>query len=675
MKLKFRWRWSILFVLGFICFYLFYHKYVPLTKPFQLILAPLLTIVFLVTILSQKGGLILFTALFPLANSLPYFFHLYTDIPQAPVALTLFLSFCLGWLFRQSFQPQSSFRQNPLFTQVVPLLLLMSISGFIAIFRFSNFFPFASDGFYEWKTNVLGVSAGGATMSTLFHFLNYLTGFIYFLLLFDHFQKPDFRSRITNFLMFSTGGALIFGLIQFHANQALGNLPYWHNLGQINATFSDPNAASGFLSAIIPFFLGLSIVHRKKFPLPLVLTFLALYILAVSGSRSAFLGLMVSFLFFIWFILRPRFNLDKKSKLTIIIFIVVFISSILFLTLGSPTTLGKRLRLSFQFITNDLSRDQLFNRRLYYWRAALAMMVDYPLSGVGVGAYIVELPDYLKRLNLPFQATDSALNYVFQVGAELGLTGLILLAFIALRIFRLLASTGKKLSAQEPGSLVVAGAMAGLSSFAVNFLFHTYIGSPEIKYLFWLLLAFVLSWKPTEAQIFLNKRSAIRKKFLLPLLIILINAASLLFVSTHSLSLGYKTRQFHLRQEFGLDRWEKTSDGREFRWSKKTAAFPLLIEKSQLSLPLHASHPDIHQRPVQVRMELLDKNLRRLRSLAELTLENNKWIYPQFDLTDQRGKEIIILIKVSHTWSPYQMSGIQDLRQLGIAIGKPSFSE
>jgi hypothetical protein len=303
---------------------------------------------------------------------------------------------------------------------------------------------------------------------------------------------------------------------------------------------------------------------------------------------------------------------------------------------------------------------------------------------VGLGAYIIELPNYLKELNLPFRETDSALNHFLQVAAELGLMGALLVIVVAVTISKYLLKILKSGPARREEEILNIGLIASLTSLATNFLFHTFIGSYEIKYFLWLLLALLLNYEPVklqagDASLLAPAKSRSHKKLsfrLFPLfagLAILIYTLSLLWASTHSLSLSYRTKHFNLLQEFGLDRVERTAGGQEFRWSGKTAALPLHISGNHLVIPLHVSHPDIHQKPVEVKLALLDANLRYHRFLGQILFKDHNWHEAEFDLSKEIGTDKILLIKVSRTWNPYRQTKIKDLRNLGVAIGRPYF--
>src|SRR5512135_975062 len=173
---------GLLFVAAALAFSLFYLKYVPLVRPFQMILGPVLLACFLLAAARLEWGVLFFAFGFPLINNLPYFFRIYEDTPHAPTALVLFLALFLGWLAGRVLRPPqplpatATLRAYPLVRPLTLFLGVAFISAVITFYRFANFFPVRSGVIYDLIVNVNGVRAGGALTSDVFTLLNYLIG-------------------------------------------------------------------------------------------------------------------------------------------------------------------------------------------------------------------------------------------------------------------------------------------------------------------------------------------------------------------------------------------------------------------------------------------------------------------------------------------------------------------
>ncbi|MBE0461840.1 MAG: O-antigen ligase family protein [Candidatus Aminicenantes bacterium] len=679
----------LVYIVGF-C--LFYYKYVPLIKSFQMALIPFLFIIIALTALNVEWGILFFAFSFPLINNLPYFFGIYGHIPHAPTALVLFLAFFAGWLINNLFSDSEIDFNYPVFKPLLLLSLILLVSGIITFFRYANFFPFISSNIYELTVNVNGVSAGGALMSNLFSFLNYFTGFCVFFILINHIKTRSFIKKVLIVLSASALISLSFSLVQKYISISLGNMPFWVSLRQINSTFKDPNAFGVILAAFFPVLIGMAFALRKGLRLfPIGLIILSLFVFPSIGSRSGLLGLGVSVLtFFILFLITSRMKLKKKIIVTVSFILVFVLLSGAFLMGSKQASLHKRMGWSLNVLSNKISLRQLFTGRLDFWKAASCMVKDYPLTGVGIGAYIVELPNYSKLMGMGFRNTDSAENYFIQAGAELGLIGLLLVLWLFYEVIRQLRRSWKESLADNLGlgdnlsdntgknggkdKYILIGIISGIICIFTNFLFHSYIGSYDVKYFFWLLVALVFACSMKKEKTEVRRRLNPELKIAAIILVLIFGAAHL-WNSTHSLSLKSRTEQLGLVQDFGFYEAEKDQSGMDFRWTKSYGGTTIKIEKPVIEIPLLASHPDIREKPVEVEIYIVKDFFKHKKLLGKLTLKQSAWKTYEYSIPDEVGEEVILLFKVSRTWNPLKTFGTPDPRNLGVAIGKIQFKE
>jgi len=570
---------------------------------------------------------------------------------------------------------------------------LVAISGIITFLRFGNFYPFLSDGLYELVTNVNGVTSGGAQMSTVFHSLNYLSEFGFFLILGSVLLERDFARKAVVVLGASLLLSLGFGFFQHFQNTSLGNTRFWIRLNQINSTFSDPNAFAAFLALAGPLLLGASFHFKGWRRIFFGAAFAgALLIFPFTGVRSALLGLGVAILVFLWLAVRAgtsserdaRFRRRRATLWTIASFlalVVIVIGALAF----KNARVAERLKKNWEDFQANKRLVVLSPERFFLWNAAVEMGRDYPASGVGVGAYIIELPntytederDYPFGLEA-FRRNDSAENYFLHVIAELGFPGLIVFLWIFWLVLKEIRSGLQRHAAREESRFVFFGAVAGVTSYFINILFHSYIGSFETKFIFWFLVATIvfLGRKPDEAKqaarpgfLFTKRQKAAALVFLA------LFGCVHLWNSTHSLSLASQTARYGLKQNFGFYRAETAGDGREFRWTREYGGMAIKIEKPLVQIPLLAAHPDIQKNPVKVEIYLVKDFFKKKRLLAGLTLSQSAWKTYECSLPDEAGQEVILLFKVSRTWNPLKTTGAHDPRNLGVAVGEITFHD
>ena len=664
--------------------YLFYLKYVPLVTSFQMTLLPVLLAALLLTSTNPERGTLFFVFAFPLINSLPYFFGIFDHIPHAPTALVLFLFYLLGWCVHLSFAAKKLSFDTPILKPIALFSLLIFISALFNYMRFANFYPFATDRVYELSTNVNGVTAGGAIMSTLLHALNYITGFIFLFILINTVKSRKYAKKILSVLLLSVAFSILIGFYQALRDMSFGNTPFWIQLEQINATFKGPNSFGAFLAAAVPLVLGSFFLTKRAWKVLYFVFFLSiLYLFPHIGTRSAFLGLTVSFLAFFLLAVKAirvpkmaEWKVLRSSATRIVALLVVLAIVVAGVMSFTRSRLYDRLRTNVHDIVTTGNWVKLSPERYFLWKEAVGMIKSYPFTGVGVGAYIIELPNYYildndneKLASDSFRRIDSAENYFFHAGAELGVIGFLIVFWIFFHLFRLLVGNYRNLLPGDRDNFLYLGVAAGLISLFSNFFFHSFIGNFEMKYMFWLLAGMIVIWGKFQEMPQEHERG-LGKFGIFSLCVLVLFGGIHLWNCTHSLSLEKRTELFDLKQDFGFYQVEKTDEGQTFRWTREFGGLTIRIDKPVLRIPLHASHPDIGEDPVRVKMYLVKKLFREKRLLGEVTLTDSGWRTFDYLLPEEVGKEAILLIEVSRTWNPQKELGIPDPRRLGVALGE-----
>ncbi|MGB2907786.1 MAG: O-antigen ligase family protein, partial [Candidatus Aminicenantaceae bacterium] len=303
------------------------------------------------------------------------------------------------------------------------------------------------------------------------------------------------------------------------------------------------------------------------------------------------------------------------------------------------------------------------------WGSALHMGVSYPITGVGIGAFIIEYPNSISLQNITHRHTDSAENYILQVFSELGVTGVIVISWIFIAILSSLkVGKGRGNDRTEPHWIRV-GLIAAIGAVFTNFLFHSYIGAFDAKYFVWLLMGLAVVFCTGPPKISEGGRSSsmfFKRAWLLGVLVF---ALLHLWNSTHSLSLSNTTVRFELGQSFGLYPAEIDGEGHTFNWARKRAGLTFGKEEAGSMLPIRASHPGIERHPVHVTLYTADPAFKNKVKHQEVRLMSTDWHFLRLpDLLDS-GKRIHIYIETDREWQPSKYSESIDSRRLAVAIG------
>jgi O-antigen ligase len=227
-------------------------------------------------------------------------------------------------------------------------------------------------------------------------------------------------------------------------------LPGGESFLRAYGTLPHPNILGGFT---LIFLLGpIVFFMRRKKPnyFALLLLIPGISLLALTFSRSAWLALIIFIMVLVW-----KWKHFDRKRLAILL-VVIGLSFVI--TLFPYRELVQARTIS----TTSHSEEFSLIGRAWLNGEAVKMIQEYPLSGVGIGSFILELA---RRAGEGY-VIEPAHNIFLLAGAELGIPGLLLV--IALFI----AFAYRLLKTQEP-NVILAGAV--LTGLGVVSLFDHYL--------------------------------------------------------------------------------------------------------------------------------------------------------------------------------------------------------
>lgn len=229
-------------------------------------------------------------------------------------------------------------------------------------------------------------------------------------------------------------------------------------------TFYNPNLLAGFLAAALLLLIGGQVFpppsgDARRRPLRLVGALaegvLLLSALISTGSRGGVLalaaGLLVLLLLRSWRVAATVFSLAAAALLLI------------------PNPLVERMR-------SLPSTDAFAFTRLSVWKGALAMMLDHPWVGIGLGQYEYVSTRYAFPIHTHWakysRVAENAHSEYLQAGAEMGVPGLLL----ALGVLTLLTLSVARWMRRAPRT--TWGPVATLFSAVVSIAAHSVVDFP-----------------------------------------------------------------------------------------------------------------------------------------------------------------------------------------------------
>jgi putative inorganic carbon (HCO3(-)) transporter len=186
------------------------------------------------------------------------------------------------------------------------------------------------------------------------------------------------------------------------------------------AFFTNATDFGAAICVVAPFALYLIKAVKSKVLKTVGLFLFSCFAISIllSGSRGAALALFVMLLFF-WF----------KSPQKLLIGILIAVFTISFLASATPAWKSRF------YSALNYQQDQNASSRIKFWKAGAKMLVDHPLTGVGIDNFGL---NYAGGYSAPGErAIPTAPHSIFvQAGAELGILGIVNLLIILYLIFK-----------------------------------------------------------------------------------------------------------------------------------------------------------------------------------------------------------------------------------------------
>jgi O-antigen ligase len=221
--------------------------------------------------------------------------------------------------------------------------------------------------------------------------------------------------------------------------------PNGDNFLRVYGTFPHPNILAGFSLISIACITSTILGRKKGNNIIWSLLILSTSLLAVTFSRSAWLGLIV----FLCTLLAKSKSLNNKR-----IWLVVAVTASVFVLTLMPFHSLFQSRVTSP--TTAIERDSL-TERVWLSQQALTYAKEKPLTGVGAGSFIIQLAERAGELNF----VEPVHNILLLILAELGIVGVILVSTIFVFVIREIYKTDK------PNVIIFGALLAGMGIIAL----------------------------------------------------------------------------------------------------------------------------------------------------------------------------------------------------------------
>lgn len=309
-------------------------------------------------------------------------------------------------------------------------------------------------------------------------------------------------------------GALfgIYGILQYNGI----DFSFWignYGRGKVFGLFGNVGYFAEYLILPLPITISLFLVSKNKtIKILLLIGILTMAsTVALTFTRTPYLSLVISFIFMLLlFVISRGKRLFKENKK---IFIVIFTAIILIVSLFViPTSLNEKgtilSKIKERVSISQLGSDFSTGRRVAIWKYTIPIIKDYPLFGSGIGSFKYNSLRYQakffdqgdNRALYPYGVADKTHNEYLQLGAELGIIGLIIFIWLIFAYF----NYGLRILKREKNRYkqgIIIGLMGSVMVFLVDSIFWFPLHHSFTSFLFWLCLGLliVMGLKEDEA--------------------------------------------------------------------------------------------------------------------------------------------------------------------------------
>jgi len=719
----------LVFLSFFIVFFLYQRDVIYDRVGLLIVANTLMFIIFIISVYRLKAGLYIFIFFIPLLS----FITTVMGIRNINFILSLFFSLFLGFLVNKAADIEESIccrrfnlhYEKEIATAIFIFIMIVLASSVITIYRYANFVPFLSSGYNNLAVNIEGTGSTGSILWTIKFFFNYLIGFGLLFVVFNTFKKVEEIIRAVIVIIASNVIFSVIGFYQHFVSPTFGSFTQWAESNRINATFTDPNALGNYIILAFPLYIMLIIYYRKWYQRLIwsLLLGALLLITLFSGSRNAMVGIIVALAAFaIIGIVRLVKFLILKSKQSrkirntsitlaaiVLVVIVIFISLFTVVMVSRVELKDKYRPPETGIALFDRSVDTIWmsynvyrqagfieafksvsSERHFIWEQALNMFSDYKITGVGLGGFLIELPNYYEINDSVVRIVDYTGNYYLQILSELGIVGLVTLLFIFFLIIKkvfLYYRESRSLKRSDRSDWVLTGFFISFISMVALLFFGPHTNFNEIQFTFWLIIGLAITYiriresgpynggydleygspgKGQAALAVVRKVSLDTGQKIGLALIILIFSGTFFYSSWSELSINIRQKEVGWENDYGFYHEEVIGE-RTIRWISKDAGMIIKKEGDKLIVPIKDADPAGHLLPLYIRF-FVDNRMVKIAKISD-----GEWHDVGIDLSDYGEERFTFTISCSRSWVPRERGLSNDTRKLGVMTGEFEF--
>ena len=571
-------------------------------------------------------------------------------------------TFVLGWLANKLVTKERPKLNNNI---AIPLyfIIFIGISSCIAtVLSFSNFYPFFTNIFKNGWVNAYGVLASQAIIHSVLSLLKFLIFPALFIASYDIWQRNSqdgnqlihLLKKVIVIWAIALIPVFIIAIYQnlFNPQFCLLNEPAWQEARRVSGGMSDPNSLGLFLFLFLPAAASFALAEKGFKQIILVFSIITgIYVTTLTGSRSALLGIILVILIsllstFVFAVFnktsRKKTLLISGTAFIIILALPFFLTGITDMSHQSDNPLIRRLQKYTRGLTSSKS-DRIVDRREWQWKQAVTMWKDYPFTGIGIGAFPIQVSNYNLQ-TMTETPSDNAWNQYLHWLSETGIAGIIFWAWFYFAFITTCVKCLKKSAVKKiPSSVFVVA----VSLIVLHFLyiFGAHLQAPEIAVCSAMFSSFLLVFFCREK----NSSRLKRLDVLFLIAIAIIIAVNQFNNAINTLSYSSIQQKYKLPYDFGFYQKEKWNGDFSYRWTQKFAGEKISFPKNKkiIVLKMAAINPLISEKnKKRVAVKINNKYL------DTIIIDNPDWHDYQIYCFNEIPSPAELTLECDSTWTP-----------------------
>lgn len=332
---------------------------------------------------------------------------------------------------------------------------------------------------WVWAFALLAAVSVVQSSNLTYSALNYLILFAHYLgfyhLVIQQIRSIDDIKRLAGTILFAAVIVVGYGFIQAIMatdiqSQAWVDTEQFADLKfRVYSTLENPNLLAGFIVMMNAFFLGFAykIKDRRTRTVLFVLFAIFTACLGLTYSRGAWLSLLAV-------MVAGSISYGRNSW-----WFVILIPLALFFF---SDTFAERIMSVFHPVDTSASL------RMALWESTIAMIRDYPLTGIGWGAYLWTYPAYDFFIQNPDVKIYHAHNMYLHLMAEVGIIAFFVFMAIIVRTVCLAVRIAKRTTDRWSAGLAM-GIIAAILSLLVNGMTDHILFNIQLSMFYWMMVA------------------------------------------------------------------------------------------------------------------------------------------------------------------------------------------